>query len=76
MATGTVKWFDEEKGLGSISPDGGGEDLFVHHSEILSGNDRFLHEGERVRFETFKDLKGSNAIHVTRCETPISTTAK
>jgi len=72
MATGTVKWFSEERGLGFITPDGGGEDLFVHQSEILGENDRRLHNGERVKFDTEKDLKGPNAVRVQRILEPAS----
>lgn len=66
MATGTVKWFDEEKGLGFIAPDDGGVELFVHHSEIDGDSSGVLRAGERVHFETEKDLKGPNAVHVKR----------
>ncbi len=51
MATGTVKWFSDEKGFGFIAPDDQGKDLFVHYS-ALSGDVRSLREGEKVEFET------------------------
>ena len=67
MTSGTVKWFSEEKGFGFITPYHGGEELFVHHSEILGeGNNRFLQIGEIVHFEIQPDLKGPNAVKVKR----------
>ena len=52
MSTGTVKWFDAGKGFGFITPDDGGKDLFVHHSEIQSGGDyASLTDGQKVEFE-------------------------
>jgi cold shock protein len=66
MATGTVKWFDERKGIGFIVSDTDGDDLFVHQSEILGESNRVLVAGEKVDFETIKDLKGPNAIHVRK----------
>jgi CspA family cold shock protein len=61
MATGTVKWFDAGKGYGFIVPDGGGKDLFVHHSEIQGTGYRELSEGQRVQFETTQGHKGLEA---------------
>ena len=67
MTSGTVKWFNDEKGFGFIVPDQGDEELFVHHSEILGeDNSSFLQSGETVQFETTKDLKGPNAVKVKR----------
>ena len=51
MTQGTVKWFNAEKGFGFISPDGGAQDVFVHHSEIQSEGYRSLDENQRVQFE-------------------------
>ncbi|MHC4665919.1 MAG: cold-shock protein, partial [Planctomycetota bacterium] len=51
MSTGTVKWFNESKGYGFISPDDGDEDLFVHHSEIKTSGYASLNEGQKVEFE-------------------------
>jgi CspA family cold shock protein len=76
MNSGTVKWFDEKRGLGFITPDDGGVEIFVHHSEIRGDISGFLRVGESVLFETEEDLKGPNATRVSRCETQISGTAK
>lgn len=67
MAEGTVKWFNDEKGFGFISQEGG-EDVFVHHSEIQSDGFRTLSEGERVSFEIASGPKGLQAIRVVRSE--------
>ena len=63
MAQGTVKWFDSGKGYGFIAVDGGGEDLFVHHSEIRGGNS--LDDNQRVQFEVGQGPKGPRAVAVT-----------
>ncbi len=65
MATGTVKWFNDDKGFGFITPDEGGKDLFVHHSAIMSDGFRSLAEGARVQFETEAGAKGPKAVSVT-----------
>ena len=64
MSTGTVKWFNETKGFGFISPDGGGNDLFVHHSEIKSSGYATLDEGQKVEFVIGEGKKGPCATNV------------
>jgi CspA family cold shock protein len=64
MATGTVKWFNDAKGYGFIEPDGGGKDVFVHHSNIQSDGFRSLAEGAKVEFETREGQKGPEAVDV------------
>ena len=51
MSTGTVKWFNPDKGFGFITPDDGGKDLFVHHSEIQGSGFKTLNEGQKVEYE-------------------------
>ncbi len=68
MARGTVKWFSEEKGYGFVSPDEGGEDLFVHYSAIEGSGFRSLEEGERVSYEPTRGRKGEEAKDVRRVE--------
>jgi len=59
MSTGTVKWFNEEKGFGFITPDGGGQDLFVHHTGIRSNGGRAtLNDGQTVEYEVGQGQKG------------------
>ncbi len=58
MAQGTVKWFNQEKGYDFISPDEGGDNLFVHYSGIVGEGFRSLEEGERVSFEVTRGKKG------------------
>jgi cold shock protein len=64
MATGTVKWFSNEKGYGFITPDEGGEDLFVHFSAIAGGGFKTLDEGTKVSFEVTQGQKGPQATDV------------
>ena len=64
MASGTVKWFNEEKGYGFITPDDGGNDLFVHHSNIEMKGFRRLQDGQRVEFEAAQGKKGPEATKV------------
>lgn len=64
MATGTVKWFDNEKGYGFIAPDEGGKDLFVHHSEVESSGRVMLDDGQKVEFEVGEGPKGPCAVNV------------
>lgn len=65
MAVGTVKWFNATKGFGFITPDEGGEDLFVHHTAIQMQGYRELVEGQRVQFEVTRGQKGLQAGNVT-----------
>jgi cold shock protein len=64
MATGTVKWFSDEKGFGFISPDDSGKDLFVHHSAIIAEGYRSLAEGARVSYDAEPGEKGPKAVNV------------
>lgn len=64
--TGTVKWFDEKKGYGFITPEGGGEDCFVHFSAIEGTGFRTLAEGDRVEFEVVEGDRGPAASSVVK----------
>ena len=64
MATGTVKWFNDAKGYGFIAPEGGGKDVFVHHSGIAGNGFKTLAEGARVEYEQREGTKGPEAINV------------
>jgi CspA family cold shock protein len=65
MAQGTVKWFNDEKGYGFISPDDGGEDLFVHHTGIAGSGFKSLDEGAKVSYEATRGKKGMQAENVS-----------
>jgi CspA family cold shock protein len=64
--TGTVKWFNESKGFGFITPEDGQKDCFVHHSAIQAEGFRSLSEGERVEFDVVQGDKGPAAENVTK----------
>lgn len=64
MATGTVKWFNDTKGYGFITPDDGGEDLFAHFSAIQARGFKTLKEGQRVNFELTQGPKGKQATNI------------
>ena len=65
MAQGTVKWLSDEKGYGFITPDEGGEDLFVHYSGIAGNGFRSLEEGTKVTYEATQGKKGMQAENVS-----------
>ena len=64
MATGSVKWFNDSKGFGFITPDNGGEDLFAHFSAIQSAGFKTLKENQRVSFEVATGPKGKQAANI------------
>ena len=64
MATGTVKWFSDDKGYGFITPDDGGNDLFIHHSNINMGGFKTLKEGQKVQYEAAQGKKGPEATNL------------
>ncbi|AJE81740.1 cold shock protein [Streptomyces albus] len=66
MASGTVKWFNSEKGFGFIEQDGGGPDVFAHYSNISGNGYRELTEGEKVTFDITQGQKGPQAENIVR----------
>lgn len=64
-STGTVKWFNDAKGFGFITPDDGGEDLFAHFSSIQMNGFKTLKEGQKVAFEIVQGPKGKQALNIT-----------
>ena len=65
MATGTVKWFNGEKGFGFIAPDEGGPDVFAHYSAIQTSGFRSLEENQKVQFDVTQGPKGPQAENIT-----------
>ena len=64
MATGTVKWFNDSKGFGFITPDGGGKDLFAHHSAIQGSGFKSLKEGQKVSLDVTQGQNGPDATNI------------
>ena len=64
MATGIVKWFNDAKGFGFITPDEGGEDLFAHFSAITMNGFKTLKEGQKVSFDVVQGPKGKQALNI------------
>ncbi len=69
-ATGTVKWFNDAKGFGFITPDDGGEDLFAHFSSIQMTGFKTLKEGQRVSYDVIQGPKGKQALNITNISSP------
>lgn len=66
MSRGTVKWFNDRKGYGFITPDDGGDDLFIHYSNIDSEGFRSLQDGQAVDYESAQGQKGPEAVKVRK----------
>ena len=66
MATGTVKWFNDAKGFGFITPNEGGDDLFAHFSAIVAGGYKSLKENDRVNFDVIDGPKGKQASNIQK----------
>lgn len=64
MATGTVKWFNSQKGYGFIEPENGGSDVFVHISAVEKAGMRNLHEGQKISYETQEDRGKTSAVNL------------
>ncbi len=70
MATGTVKWFNDDKGFGFITPDDPGKDLFVHHNAIQGSGFKSLAEGAKVTYDVEPGKAAPKAVHVTPEDKP------
>lgn len=68
MATGTVKWFNDAKGFGFITPDAGGKDLFAHFSAIQGSGFKTLKENQKVAFDVTAGAKGEQAVNIKPME--------
>ncbi|MEA3489353.1 MAG: cold-shock protein [Candidatus Omnitrophota bacterium] len=66
MATGTVKWFNESKGYGFVTPDDGSKDCFVHHNAIQGEGFKSLSEGQKIKFDIEEGAKGPQAVNVEK----------
>ncbi|MBF0253383.1 MAG: cold-shock protein [Candidatus Omnitrophica bacterium] len=66
MATGTVKWFNESKGYGFVTPDDGSQDCFVHHKAIQGEGFKTLNEGQKIEFDIEQGAKGPQAVNVVK----------
>ena len=68
MAAGTVKWFNDSKGFGFVTPEGGGDDLFAHFTAIQGSGFKTLKEGQRVTFDVANGPKGKQATNIRTAE--------